>query len=47
MIELGYHDLTRRAEKVSDPNRCRSFLVNIAENKELMERWKIMNKGNA
>lgn len=47
MIELGYQDLMQRAEKISDTNWRRSFLENIAENKELTERWKIMDKGDA
>lgn len=47
VVEAGYRELMQRAEKVSNPEWRQSFLENVAENKVLVERWKIMNKSDA
>ncbi len=42
IIEAGYHDLMQRAEKISNAEWQQSFLENVKENRELVERWKQM-----
>jgi DNA-binding SARP family transcriptional activator/class 3 adenylate cyclase/tetratricopeptide (TPR) repeat protein len=40
VIEAGYLDLMQRAEKISNAEWRKSFLENVPENREIMERWK-------
>jgi DNA-binding SARP family transcriptional activator/tetratricopeptide (TPR) repeat protein len=43
VIATGYRDLMQRADKISDAAWRRSFLENVPENRELVERWERMN----
>lgn len=47
VIESGYRDLMQRAEKLSDEAWRQSFLENVAENREIIERWKKMQVEHA
>ena len=38
-IEEGYRDLTRRVEKISDPEWGTSFLNNVPEHKAIVDLW--------
>lgn len=46
-IEMGYRDLMARAEKISDAEWRRSFLENVRENREIVERWNKISKESA
>lgn len=39
VIAAGYHDLMKRADKISDATWRQSFLENVAENREIVKRW--------
>jgi len=39
VLEEGYHFLQARAAKISDEEERRSFLENVAANRELVEEW--------
>jgi tetratricopeptide (TPR) repeat protein len=43
VIEAGYLDLMERTEKISNAEWRKSFLENVAENQEILERWKKIN----
>lgn len=42
VIEAGYGELMRRAEKISNPKWRRSFLENVVENREILDQWKVI-----
>ena len=44
VIEAGYRDLMERAAKIGDAEWRRSFLENVAENREIVERWERINR---
>jgi tetratricopeptide (TPR) repeat protein len=43
VIEAGYRDLMQSAEKISDAEWRKSFLANVAEHRQIVERWKNLN----
>jgi DNA-binding SARP family transcriptional activator/tetratricopeptide (TPR) repeat protein len=43
-IEAGYRDMMQRADKIGDAAWRQSFLENVPENRELVERWEQTNR---
>jgi hypothetical protein len=42
VIEMGYQDLLRRADSISDPEWRRSFLEHVALNQAVVSQWAAM-----
>jgi tetratricopeptide (TPR) repeat protein len=45
VIRQGYTELMERADKISDPQQRTAFLENVAENAELVTKWKYLSSG--